>query len=123
MVGLREAVDDLFPIQSGRNYRLQYKCKSFYYEDYLQMVEDPVSYSTFCKYLRTLKIWRVKATQCPHCEVLRGLENPEISRILTNDQIKLRDKKKEHLEVASMFYFIIYNLTNLILQRFKKLCI
>lgn len=99
---LKGTVDDLLPIQSGRDVRLQYKCKLDYSKDYSELAKDPVCCATFCSHLSTLKIWRATTVQCPHCEVLRTLKNLSKTSTLDAKQEKKLANKRRHQTIAGI---------------------
>ena len=61
-------VNDLLPVSSGREYRIQRLTNNQLYEQYRKLASQPYSFDAFVKYLRTLTIYHSNYYPCPLCE-------------------------------------------------------
>lgn len=63
-----EVVNEQLPVVSGRDYRLQTKTTKRLFDEYTKIAKQPMSLSTYEKYINTLKIHHSNHHNCPVCD-------------------------------------------------------
>jgi hypothetical protein len=73
---MRQIVDDILPVKSGRNFQMLYTTYLHVYNQYMVLAgPNPVLYWRFMKYLHTLHIHHGQLfDSCPHCEQKKELD-------------------------------------------------
>jgi hypothetical protein len=105
---LVDIIDNILPVVSGRDWRLQKGTNQHYYELYCQqskkLNEDPVSFTTFCRYLTTLKIHKCTVVGCL-CQLC--LKNDEEHKELKSKQSEEFFQDKIRLKNGEIDYIVM----------------